>query len=538
MKKTSGLSTIKLFCVLVLNLVSSSLAKMVLPTDFSKTPHLFDYSTIKCPLGNLHLPPTSPNQFKVKVTTSSLDSSPKIEGYLCHKTRLTTTCQTGFLGSNSISYSKTNIRILEEECKLATNRFIKNLLPTPEHSPADCVWMKNQDVDVEFITVVSHSVGFDPYSFTYLDTIFIGGESQINSSPTIYPSSWWLSSSDASKIQCLHQRVHDGIAHFPAGWQDNDKYNKGGLLWSSTFRERSFEGACALRFCNKTGIKFRNNEWAMLEYTEPKDNVKNDWVKSLNNCQNVNIKIADPFKVEEHESDSVLAILYFELCLNTVSKLTNNLIVSPREISYLSQPYPGVGPAYQITSSGVKTFLTTYAYIQELTDGESNKIGVFDNGTELEFTQWSNFSNKLHGPNGIIKSGQKILFPKLLNLRYNLEAELITGVQLTPFQEIQKQVVSKQQMLGDPDRHALPVDGTFKTEIMLTRGGQAISDIGNAVSTFWDRAFWVIILVLTFILMGLLVRIVRGLQDCCQKRRVEGNSERQARNEFELIRHV
>lgn len=211
------------------------------------------------------------------------------------------------------------------------------------------------------------------------------------------------------------------------------------VLWSDSFREKSFDHACKIKWCNLPGIRFSDGEWMQLNYPKDMDSAKTMWIRSLPICDpNAKISFADTYAIEHYTIDSVLAVFFYSKCLDTLNKLNMDEPVSPLDISHLAQVYSGIGPYYLLTSSGLMTDLSEYVLLESVPiSSEGSIIGWTKDNETVEFKNWQWIHGTDIGPNGLIKDIKgRLIFPRLLEIRSVVDEELTRGVTLTSLSKV------------------------------------------------------------------------------------------------------
>ncbi|QXV86588.1 glycoprotein [Yushu rhabdovirus] len=431
MKKTNtsrlkklDMSTLE--CLSVVFLIIGAIGDIIYPVDFSHNLLPIDPANISCPIGHLHTYPNAIHSFRVRYNRISGFSKKKVKGKLCHKFILSTTCEENILWSKTVTYTKQNARITQNECLEAIRKTYDVAETLVEHPPPYCAWSQENTVSLEFITVRDHPVSYDPYSGNFLDVIFPEGKTFDSAHGTIYDSGYWITTDDLNSDEFTQMETGYGLVYFPDTWDPRELLIPEARFWSERFRERDFQRTCRLKFKGREGIRFKNGEWFELEFVEEKDQGYFVWWKNLPPCTGANtrVKVADPYENEHHTVDSLTALMFYDRCQNSLSKLRNSQVLTPLDVSYLSQTYPGMGPAYIITSTGLKTFLTTYELIQRTSMYTNETIGYTSGGKPVKFSNWTRRSDLIHGPNGLILRDGRLIFPAFSEMRSLIEVEL------------------------------------------------------------------------------------------------------------------
>ncbi|AJG39125.1 glycoprotein [Shayang Fly Virus 2] len=405
---------------------------IIYPVDFSHQLLPVVPDNVLCPVGHLHSYPEARNQYKIAYSRLSGFGEFKIKGKLCHKFILTTICDEDILWSKSITYTIQNARIDSSECFIAIRKAGEVLETIVEHPPPSCSWAQTVSVSKEFIQVKDHPVSYDPYSGNLIDGIFPDGKTEETHHETIYDSGYWAASEDIDSDKFTQMEHGYGVLYFPDNWDPRDLIIPEARFWSERFRERDFVGACRLKFRRTDGIRFRNGEWFAFNFIEEAHKSYFIWWSRLDVCrgEDLKLKIADPYESEHHTVESLAALMFYDRCQSSVSKLRNNMALTPLDVSYLAQTYPGVGPAYIISESGLKTFMTQYELIKKSVVYERGVIGTTSANKEVRFTNWTERSNMTHGPNGLVLKGNKLIFPAFAEMRSQIETELTQEISL------------------------------------------------------------------------------------------------------------
>lgn len=407
---------------------------VVIPTTKPKHMIPVDPGTIRCPYGYIHSIPEQYYKFSVTINRPEPIIDHKVAGTACYKFKLTTKCDEDLLFSKTIKNLKANSPISKEEC-LAAIRKSKTTPSIVEHLPASCSWMQTIEVSIEYIVTRDHPVGFDPYSSQFIDSLFVGGKTDLLETTTVFDSVYWIADEDSIGINCPPMEKVSGYVLAPDTWNERNMFDETVTLWSSLFRTKSFSNACRMKFCNVTGIRFSDGEWIDLEFTQDKDKGKAMWIKAIKICSpDTTISLASPYELEHHSVQTVLAIFFYSKCQDTVSKLRNKFSISPLDISYLAQSYPGPGPVYQITDHGLMTYYSFYKLcnISMYTVGSDKQtlLGYSLDGKTVESPEWTESGGLTHGPNGLILKNKQLLFPSLTDLRAEIEAELTQTIEI------------------------------------------------------------------------------------------------------------
>lgn len=399
---------------------------IVLPSRFNNSWHIAHFDQIQCPFGELDVPPELGEKIGVEIMKPSSEIISDIRGFLCHKISLLTTCSFSFWGTREVEYATKTVSISKTECESAIFNYKIKGPEIFEHPSSLCIWMDKNTVEKEVITVVDHPVHLDPYNMELVDTIFINGHTNIFEPLFIHDSSYWISESPIQISQsCPDFEIYTGVL-YNTNNAKIDGFRPTTRLWTNHFRTFSFQDVCKMNFCNKTGIKFPNNEWLKIRISNSISQNYQSWTHSLPTCgtpEEINLpKYRD---VEQHTVESILGIFFHSKCVETVSRLRNKQSITPFDLSFLAQSHPGKGLAYRLGPHGLESQWTNYIRARPLQNHtDKNVIGETTSGELIKFHDWYTIGNIIHGPNGIIQKGNVTLFPPHQSLRSLIDQDI------------------------------------------------------------------------------------------------------------------
>ncbi|AJG39160.1 glycoprotein [Wuhan Fly Virus 2] len=488
-------------------LIVTILCDILYPTDFSHNLLPVVPEKVLCPVGHLHRYPEAVNQFKVSYSRLAGFSEKKVKGKLCHKFILTTTCDEDILWSKSITYTMQNAKIDPSECYSAVKKAGDVLDTVVEHPPPACSWAQTISMSSEFVQVKDHPVSYDPYSGNLVDAIFPEGKTFDTEHHTIYDSGYWVIGESLDPEKYTQFEHGFGVIYFPDDWNPRELLIENARFWSERFRERDFVGACRLKFRGEEGVRFRNGEWFSFSFVEERHKSYFVWWSNLSICRSAEsrVKIADTYENEHHTVESLAALMFYDRCQSSLSKLRNNMALTPLDVSYLAQTYPGVGPAYIITNTGLKMFLSHYELIKKYSTYDGQSIGKTSAEKNVIFGNWTVRSNITHGPNGLILKGNQLIFPAFSEMRSQIETELTQEITLEEVHITEivngthKIMTSFDTIHRNPDQ----IDVLHVVQTGVSSISRWIGSIGAKIVTY---TIVIVVLSLTAYLAGLLAK--------------------------------
>nr|APG78749.1 putative glycoprotein [Wuhan House Fly Virus 1] len=463
---------------------------------------------LKCPATKIHFYPLAEYSYNITITRPTFNEQQKAEGILCHKFELTTTCDVGWLGSQTITKTITASKIKLSDCQEAYKRYVEGDYESSEHPPAECSYFSTTPVTKTHIKITPHPVHVDPYSDTLIDPIFPSGRIGFNQHTTIHDSAIWLMTSDINRDICRSLDPIEGMLYFPSELTEPRYLHDGAIIWSDEFPEKTFKYACRIKFCNHVGIRFNDGEWLMLNFTDAVDQSKNVWWSNLSSCHpDVVLRTASVISDIRQRFDSALELLLNIQCINTIQKLRQRQPITVSELAYLIPLNPGPGNVYQLTSRGLLVGQGIYL-------GSRKPLVDYIRLTK-NYSQWQAFDDVLIGPNGLTKSRNgTIRLPEVLTLRTEVHADLSIPVHFHSYTH--NPAIENTSFVNESINYLFHNPSLkFNTSHLSTAVGELWDSISNPFKTLYSKILYGIALLAGFII---LVKCRRGIWHLICKR--------------------
>ncbi|AAX47601.1 glycoprotein [Tupaia virus] len=459
----------------------------------------------------------------------------KVKGYLCMKNRWTTTCETNWLYSKSVSHHITHVAVSAEECYNKIRDDASGNLKIESYPNPQCAWSSTVSREEDFIHISTSDVGYDMYTDTVLSPSFPGGTCKLKTCcKTIYPNIVWVPETPAQT------QVRDALFDetMVTVTVEAKKVVKDSWVTGATITPSVMEGSCKKTLGSKSGILLPNGQWFSIVETgqitiQPKGSVeeKETWVNLINDLnlsdcaetQEAKVPTAE-FTVYKTES-MVFNILNYHLCLETVAKARSGKNLTRLDLARLAPEIPGVAHVYQLTSDGVRVGSTRYEIIAwKPTMGLDKTLGLTivpsgnRNSETIKWIEWTRTDDGLlNGPNGIfIADGKEIVHPNLKMVSFELETYLISE--------------HSTQLVPHPVIHS--ISDEIYPENYTIGGKNSYIKIHTPTAYFWSGIHWIegavqklFIVVVATALIGLFILVVWLCCGCCSKSRPVRNQK-------------
>ncbi|UAX43325.1 glycoprotein [Bangoran virus] len=485
-------------------------------------------------------------------------SGTEVNGYLCQKTTWISKCEETWYFT---TYKTTRIEetdITEEECLAAITALDSGQTIEPFFPPFSCSWNMINENPKDFVTVHSHPVVMDIYDNSLIDPLF-DGKCKSKVCNTKHGNLKWIEGSDKERNDiCEAQHWETSYIYGDADFDEGNNFvSLGPTIDSDLYGPRDLKGACITNICGIDGIRFEHGEWWGFHTISH----LLDWTRFLRRCSN-NITVGfshDSWGV----SELIEEITYRDhRCIDIVSKLASKERISPFELSYLVQDYPGEGYAYRAfnvrNSRGVNTkdvYLERkvckyhVAYLDKLVFNKTNHgdevyiVGTWGNGYQILLNKSEIGTNSTRGLengttwrilmsfNGIMRFGDQLVFPQAAFFNH----PNVTGL----FEKHSFKLVEHPLELldtGEDDLHTLYkfYNRSNSTSVvpLVTRW---FKGIGSSVSSFFTGTKNLIWWIVTLLISGLatLIALKLGLFSWIKKKILAEPNKKTKHNIYE-----
>lgn len=445
-------------CVLSFLLFSNVVSSNHFPYPTSTEIHWnpVSYKHLKCPQYHLSFDSTIHKRLdKITVYRPIYNDNQVVEGYLCRKVTYITRCTTNWLFSSSINKIIHGLPVSKSECIIKIQSYIKDELLQERFKEPKCIWNQINDVENVVFEILLHKVKLDPYTNNLIDPLFPGGITHPNYSGTIHDDTLWISSSNKT-FECTKHIKDDGVIYTASDVSERNLSPYIAMLHIDGYKDKTFKGSCQLEYCGRKGVRFTDGEWMEIVLDLDMSHNLTNLISDIEPCEgNVQLKLGNQHQQEIITMDLTLETIFRLKCEEVISKLINNFPVSPYDISFLAQAYPGPGSIYQLQdrvlmqAQGFYHLLTAVKPIVE-----SDTIGLFQNGSIFKETRWFiDNKNISHGLNGLVKMRGTIRYPGDIFHRVNTHESLLRTTNLVAVSH--PTVISYSSIINRTDRKSV-----------------------------------------------------------------------------------
>ncbi|AMK09270.1 glycoprotein [Ceratitis capitata sigmavirus] len=336
-----------------------------------------------------------------------------VDGYLCRKVAYITRCVTSWTFTSSINKLIHGLSVSRTECLEKIKQLEEDELIQERFKEPDCRWNKIYDVESINFEIINHKVKLDPYTNNLVDPIFPGGITHSSKSATIHNDVIWISKVNTT-FTCNRHIEMKGIVYTKLGVSERNLSGEIAMLHIEGFKDKSFQGACLLMYCNEQGVRFSDGEWISISYDLNFNHSFTNLLSDLNPCSStVSLSLSNNYQRNIITMELTLETIFRLRCEDTIAKLINHIPITPYDVSFLAQSYPGPGNVYQIRDNVLMQAQGLYELLL-VNSSESNGdvIGYHVNGTAFIEDRWYTDNHKsIHGLNGIVKFGGRIRYP-------------------------------------------------------------------------------------------------------------------------------
>jgi len=389
-------------------------------------------STLSCPrkLGFTVQPSTDRLNWNCLVPTPQRLTRP---GFLCHKTKWTTTCYKSFFGSNTISHAVHHKRVAEHECRQAVKDFLKGWMATPAFPAPNCGWLNTNTEEHIFVIVSHHPVTVDPYNRRFLDQQFIGGSCRFSFCDTIYDSVSWVSSHEVEPHCPTEEKT---LSVYPS--EVTGKFDAGSVVWSPSFIRTTFDHACQTQICKGEAVLF--NHGAVCIHNNPPSGQSasveafKDLISNLPRCSDdVEMVFQDADLDRELALLSEVDSLSVLECIDAVNLARSTRQVNQMTLNHMMPDHACVGPAFRLHNGYLEVSTVKYIPVNiDPSNLDGHHLGLRENGQPYVWDVWvpSGVDGVESGVNGLSRSNGKVHLP-WMTIKYQMMEALFDEMQET-----------------------------------------------------------------------------------------------------------
>lgn len=347
-----------------------------------------------------------------KMVTESL-----VHGVFCQKIAVSVTCDTDFVGSNTITYSTIPHKTYLRECQ-------HHEIGVPIETPPvpSCSWMKVKTVEKIIMVLLEMTAHYDMYTRTFSGPKFdncVNPPCYINEDKGVwYPNEEFSDNCDLTPTD---------------SWLDKDDKN---LLHGSLFPPKDLKTACKMEFCGVKGYKFTDLEWLYF------DDI--NYIQRLNyavDCVNKTLKTNHDLYHDRILTEELRDSVREERCIQTLINLSSDRELSRFGLASLVRTTPGAGWAYRMKGKVLQRAYVLYQLAFALTDTlDADVIAYTSSGVPLFWRDWtkSDIPDTLDGPNGITYTQGKVQLPENLYMKISDNEHLINPIEVKHPWEVDK----------------------------------------------------------------------------------------------------
>lgn len=435
----------------------------------------------------------------VRVSRPIYHDHKTLPGFLCRKLSLITRCDTNWLMSSSVNNIIQGMKVTSSGCVEAVKDYDKGVQNLEDFKSPVCVWNKINDVATIVYKITPHNVKIDPYNNQFLDPLFAGGKTDSLISSTIHDDMIWLSRNQNKSEGCTDHEEDEGFIYISNTKLPSQPGQPVVFLHVEGHKDKTMENACLYSYCGNQGILFSDGEWMSVEFLSKQTQDQEHPFVDLKPCLGEKtVGLSSPHLNQLLNYDITMEAMYRLKCEDVLSKLINNIPISPYDISFLTQSHSGPGIVFQLRDKVLMQAQGYYSKINVLTQnlGE-NVIGTLSNGTKFVETRWFlSKENISHGLNGLIKVNNTLIFPHEVFRRGHIHESLLNHQEL-----IRVSHPTVMEFSGLINR----TDLEYGYQSSNPDLAQLLKETSKKISTWWNGIFTLSIFVKSTIVFGLVI---------------------------------
>lgn len=385
-----------------------------------------------------------------------------VDGYLCSGLKYKVSCSENFFGTKTTKRTINHFKPSISECKddyekIKSGSYIEPYFPSPE-----CNWMQDNDVVLNFRSIVVHKVSFDPYKEGLVNPIFLKDYCNATYCETVHENTLWLSNVDLNS-ECEKPSYHNGFIYISP-----DKKKQ--ILEYDVNQYSVLTDGCLITYCGNRGVRLSNGLF--------KTNVITGSVSNLREC-----KAEEKISFVSLSSKIDLLEEQIELnkerteCFDHLKMMESNRKPSFYSMSFLEPRTMGKHLAFRINNGTIEKALREWLPIQRFNFTETNQIGSDQSNKPVYWDDWvfSGIEDLYSGFNGVykIKSTNKIVIPRIEIIQRDYEESMLWEHELTVIEHPIIKHLKKEGLDGD--------------EVELIDKNTV--DVGRWISSVW-KTFW------------------------------------------------
>ncbi|APG78743.1 putative glycoprotein [Hubei dimarhabdovirus 1] len=427
----------------------------------------------------------------------------KVNGFLCKKIRKWTKCTETPWFTKSTQRGIEYIPVSASSCEAGLTKYMHGEEDSSDFPKESCNWASSNTENTEALTLTPHSVHLDPYSSKVVDPIFPGGLSEPRPSETIHKNILWIPIDMNPFHSCAATEKYIGVIYSNSDFPTTTPLADIASLHIDGHKDKPFKGSCKINYCGRSGIRFTDGEWVSLEYFRNQSINQEQFIRNLPSCaSDTIIRIQSPQSDTDEDSELTINLLYRLKCQETISKIIEKSLISPYDISFLAQSYPGPGPVFLLDNGHVLQTYGNYIEISQTdrTSGEDGYLGINTlTKARVYNTIWrSDPSDKLmkHGPNGLISYNRTIHLQKGLVTRSFNSRMLLTTQHLSDIPHESLQILSNYTKAVGGSLIQVPTNATNLGDAIINTVENVFDRIGYIQSALYSISGLIIIYII------------------------------------------
>ncbi|AJR28560.1 glycoprotein [Connecticut virus] len=403
-------------------------------------------------------------------------------GWLCVRKTYQTTCDTNFWGHQTIKREEWPISADPDECRQAISHYQLGSYEDPKHPDPTCTWMAIAHTYRAGTLLLPHSTVVDPFSYTFMDSLFPGIHCKVLPCATVHPDILWHSEStiveDCPMTQAIHLKLY------------NDKSaRKKAHEWLSVHDGPLIPlgGSCALSYCGRSGVRTPGGVWYPYPGNRVYPECKDAW-------RATSTPAVDGVKIDIELQE----IMARRECINVLQQIRAGIAPTFHMLSHFQPRHTGYYRVYRMNNGLIEYSLALYAPIFNITVPPRLDFGVRRNKSHYHLPLiksghpgvWSAF-NGIH-----VMHNKTVIVPELEFYKEHYSETLLY---------YRAQVVEHPTQVRQANSTELTPHK--KTSLIVNR-----PTLGNWLSLIWD-SFWgklvsILGIVSAVVITGILIRLL------------------------------
>ncbi|AHL66984.1 glycoprotein [Long Island tick rhabdovirus] len=320
-------------------------------------------------------------------------------GWLCIRKTYQTTCDTNFWGHQTIKHEEWSIVADVEECRQAVSHYQLGTYEDPRHPDPVCTWMAISSTYRAGTLLLPHTTLVDPFSYTFVDSLFPGTHCKTIPCMTVHPDVLWHSSSTITENCPMANGIHIKL------YNDN-RARKKAHEWLSVNDGPLIPlgGSCSMHYCGQAGLRTPGGIWYPYLGRQKYPECKEAWRATptpAGNGAKLDIELQELIARRE--------------CLNVLQQIRSGVSPTFHMLSHFQPRHTGYYRVYRMNNGLVEYSLALYAPIFNITMPPSINFGVRRNKSRYHLPMiesghpgvWSAF-NGIH-----IMHNKTVIVPEL-----------------------------------------------------------------------------------------------------------------------------